>query len=269
MHNSPVSSVIVHEPKVLPVPFTDLPDLAAAKVGGLALVANDEFFAAKENLLSADTPVFITDKYTDRGKWMDGWESRRSRKPGYDWCIIQLGIPGQIKGFDVYTAFFRGNYPEHCSIEVCEADGNPDVDTLLSPETKWVEIVPTSRLIGDDHNYFAVSSSQRWTHVRLNIYPDGGVARFRVHGTALPDFSSLDEGQTIELSGIANGGQVLLCNDNFFSPKENLILPGKAANMGEGWETRRRREPGHDWVILKLGAAGQIRQIEIDTAHFK
>ncbi len=269
MHNDYNQTVLVHEPKVAPVAFTEYPDLAAAKVGGVALVANDEFFAGKENLLRSETPVFITDKYTDRGKWMDGWETRRSRQPGYDWCIIQLGIPGRIHGFDVYNAWFRGNYPEHCSIEVCELDGNPDMDTLLSSSVRWVELVPKSRLVGDDHNYFGIDSSQRWTHVRLNIYPDGGVARFRVHGTAMPDFASQPEDQLIELSGIANGGRVLMCNDSFFSPKENLILPGRAANMGEGWETRRRRDPGHDWVIMRLGAAGQIRAIEIDTAHFK
>lgn len=269
MQETSMQTTLVHSSQIPAPAFTEYPDLAAAKVGGLALVCNDEFFAAKENLLRGETPIFITDKYTEYGKWMDGWETRRSRKPGYDWCIIQLGIPGQIHGFDVYTAFFKGNYPEHCSIEVCEVDGNPDVDTLLSSETQWVELVPKSTLRGDDHNYYEINNQQRWTHVRLNIYPDGGVARFRVYGQATPDFSELTEGQVIELSSIVNGGQVLLCNDMFFSPKENLILPTKAANMGQGWETRRRRDPGNDWVILRLGAAGFITAIEIDTAHFK
>lgn len=264
-----MQNAIVHTSNQTAPAFTESPDLAAAKVGGLVLVANDEFFAPKENLLRSEVPVFLPDEYTDRGKWMDGWETRRSRQPGYDWCILQLGIPGRIEGFDVYTAFFRGNYPEHCSIQVCEVEGPTDLDTLLSPATRWVELVPKTRLRGDDHNYFPVETSQRWTHVRLNIYPDGGVARFRVHGTAMPDFGQLAEDQAIELSSITQGGQVLLCNDHFFSPKENLILPTRAANMGEGWETRRRRDPGNDWVILRLGAAGQIHHIEIDTAHFK
>lgn len=264
-----MQNAITHSSSMTAPAFTELPDLAAAKVGGLVLVANDEFFAPKENLLRSETPIFLPDEYTDRGKWMDGWETRRSRVPGYDWCVIQLGIPGRIHGFDVYNAFFRGNYPEHCSIEACEVEGPTDLDTLLSPATRWVELVPKRSLRGDDHNYFEVETSQRWTHVRLNIYPDGGVARFRVHGTAMPDFAQLGADQPIELSSISNGGQVLLCNDNFFSPKENLILPTRAANMGQGWETRRRREPGHDWVILRLGVAGQIHHIEIDTAHFK
>jgi len=249
--------------------FTQFTDLVAEKVGGLALFANDEFFAAKENLLKEAEPVFIVDKYTEQGKWMDGWESRRSRQPGYDWCVLQLGIPGVIHGFDVWTAHFRGNYPEHCSIEACVVDGSPDVAELLSPKTRWVELVPRSRLQGDSHNYFAADHPRRWTHIRLNIYPDGGVARFRVYGHASPDWSELGEQDVIELSAIQNGGEVILCNDMFFSPKENLILPTKAANMGEGWETRRRRYPGHDWAIIRLGATGQIRSIEVDTAHFK
>lgn len=249
--------------------FVHLIDLAAEKVGGQALFANDEFFAAKENLLKEAQPVFMADKYTEQGKWMDGWESRRSRQPGHDWCLIKLGIPGVIHGFDVWTAHFKGNYPEHCSLEACVAEGNPDVTELLSDKTRWVELVPHSRLQGDSHNYFSTHSLLRWTHIRLNIYPDGGVARLRVYGKACPDWSHLDENDVIELSSLHNGGEVLLCNDMFFSPKENLILPTTAAHMGEGWETRRRREPGHDWAIVRLGATGKISSIEVDTAHFK
>lgn len=247
--------------------FTDLTDLAAEKVGGLTLLANDEFFAAKENLLKASTPVFIAEKFTDLGKWMDGWETRRNRKPGYDWCIIQLGIPGIIAGVDVWTAHFKGNYPEHCSIEACEVSGTVDLDTLLAAD--WQEILSKKNLQGDFHNLFDISSQRRWTHLRLNIFPDGGVARFRVYGSAVPDWSTLERDQPIELSSLNNGGRVLLTNDNFFSPKENLILPTQAANMGEGWETRRRREPGYDWVMLQLGVTGKIQHIEVDTAHFK
>lgn len=254
----------------MPTDFTQYPDLAAEKAGGLALIANDEFFAGKENLLKAADPIFLPHEYTEQGKWMDGWETRRSRQAGYDWCIIQLGIPGVIHGFDVWTAFFRGNYPEHCAIEACALDNNPSVEDLLSPSTRWVELVSKSPLQGDSHNLFAVNSAQRWTHLRLNIFPDGGVARLRVHGEAAPDWQALGaSGQPVELSGLQNGGRVLLCNDHFFSPKENLILPTQAANMGEGWETRRRREPGNDWLILRLGAPGQIQKIEIDTAFFK
>ncbi|MBF2054709.1 MAG: allantoicase [Candidatus Sericytochromatia bacterium] len=249
--------------------FVHLVDLAAEKVGGQALFANDEFFAEKENLLKEAQPVFIADKYTDRGKWMDGWESRRSRQSGHDWCLIKLGIPGVIHGFDVWTAHFKGNYPEHCALEACVAEDSATAEELLSDQTRWVTLVPHSRLQGDSHNYFSCNSTQRWTHLRLNIYPDGGVARLRVYGKASPDWSHLGENDVIELSALHSGGEVLLCNDMFFSPKENLILPTKAAHMGEGWETRRRREPGHDWAIVRLGATGKISAIEVDTAHFK
>jgi len=247
--------------------FTQFPDLASEQVGGVALFANDEFFAEKENLLKPGRGVFIHDKYTDRGKWMDGWETRRSRVPGYDWCLLKLGIPGIIHGFDVDTNFFLGNYPEHCSIDACALEGDPSVDELQA--AKWVELVPKSRLQGGSRNFFANQSRERWTHLRLNIYPDGGVARFRVHGEAAPDWSQFGDDALIDLAGIQNGGQVLICNDMFFSPKDNLILPRRAAHMGEGWETRRRREPGNDWLILRLGAPGYLREIEIDTAHFK
>lgn len=247
--------------------FTALPDLAAEQVGGVALFANDEFFAEKENLLKPGRGVFIPDKYTDRGKWMDGWETRRSRVPGYDWCLIKLGIPGLIHGFDVDTNHFLGNYPEHCSIDACALPGDPSVDELLA--ARWTELIPKSRLQGGSRNFFGCENRERWTHVRLNIYPDGGVARFRVHGKAAPDWSQLPEDALIDLAGIQNGGQVLICNDMFFSSKDNLILPRRAAHMGEGWETRRRREPGHDWLILRLGAPGYLHEIEIDTAHFK
>ncbi len=249
--------------------FTQYPDLASEKVGGIALIANDEFFAEKENLLKAAEPVFIADKYTDRGKWMDGWESRRSREPGYDWCIVQLGIPGIIHGVDIWTAHFTGNYPEHASLEACYVEGNPDIDTLLAMDTHWEPILGKETLQGGSHNLFAIASSARWTHVRLNIFPDGGVARLKVYGEAAPDFSHCPREEPIELSSIRYGGQVLLCNDMFFSPKENLILPTKAAHMGEGWETRRRRAPGHDWVILQLATPGTLTSIEVDTAHFK
>ncbi len=249
--------------------FTQYPDLASEKVGGVALIANDEFFAEKENLLKASEPIFIVDKYTDRGKWMDGWESRRSREPGYDWCIIQLGIPGVIHGVDIWTAHFTGNYPEHASLEACHVEGNPDIDTLLAMDTHWEPILAKETLQGGSHNPFAIANMEHWTHVRLNIFPDGGVARLKVYGEAAPDFSQFPKDEPIELSSIRHGGQVLLCNDMFFSPKENLILPTKAAHMGEGWETRRRRAPGNDWVILQLATPGTLSSIEVDTAHFK
>ena len=250
--------------------FTELIDLAAERLGGAVLFANDEFFAPKENLLKASTPIFIEGKYTDLGKWMDGWESRRRRTPGFDWCIVRLGLPGIVRGVVVDTSYFKGNYPEQCSIDACSIDGQPDVAELISEVPDWIEILPVSQLKGDSQNPFAIENNQRLTHLRFKIYPDGGVARLRVYGEVVPDWLRLKQiGGEIDLAAVENGGLVLSCSDMFFGHRHNLIMPGRAVNMSDGWETKRRRGPGYDWVIIKLGAAGNIRRLEIDTSYFK
>ena len=250
--------------------FTELVDLAAEKLGGAVLYANDDFFAPKENLLKAATPIFIEDKYTDLGKWMDGWESRRRRTPGFDWCLIRLGLPGIIRGVVVDTSFFRGNYPEHCSLEACALDGLPTTEELLGESIQWTQILPQLPLSGDTKNPFAIESGQRFTHLRLKIYPDGGVARLRVYGEVVPDWDRIQRlGGDVDLAAVENGGMVLACSDMFFGHRHNLIMPGRAANMSDGWETKRRRGPGHDWTIIKLGRRGHIRRLEVDTAWFK
>ncbi|HZE72157.1 MAG TPA: allantoicase [Pyrinomonadaceae bacterium] len=250
--------------------FTDLVDLAAERLGGAVLVANDEFFAPKENLLKAAAPIFVEGKYTDLGKWMDGWETRRKRTPGYDWCIVRLGLPGIIRGVVVDTSFFRGNFPEQCSIEACTIDGQPTVDQLTSETTQWTEILTRLPLQGDSQNPFPIQSEQRFTHLRFNIYPDGGVARLRVFGEVVPDWSILKRpGREIDLAAVENGGLVLSCSDMFFGHRHNLIMPGRAINMSDGWETKRRRGPGHDWVIIRLGTPGHIERLEVDTSYFK
>jgi allantoicase len=250
--------------------FTDLIDLAAERLGGAMLVANDEFFAPKENLLKTSAPIFVEDKYTDLGKWMDGWETRRKRTPGHDWCIVRLGLPGVIRGVVVDTSYFRGNYPEQCSLEACTVDGHPTVDQLTNEATSWTEILTRLPLEGDTQNPFTIKSEQRFTHLRFNIYPDGGVARLRVYGEVVPDWSNLKRpGREIDLAAVENGGLVLSCSDMFFGHRHNLIMPGRPVNMSDGWETRRRRGPGHDWVIVKLGTPGHIERLEVDTSHFK
>lgn len=238
--------------------FAGFIDLAAEKIGGRALSCSDEFFAEKENLLKEGRGVFIADKFTERGKWMDGWETRRKRTPGYDWCILQLGLPGVIHGLDIDTNHFLGNNPAFASVEAAPGADGP-----------WTEILPRSPLNPGAQNLFAVANRQPWTHLRLNIYPDGGVARFRVYGQAHKDWSAVKPGEVIDLAAIANGGRSVACSDMFFSSMHNLIMPGRAANMGDGWETKRRRGPGYDWVIVKLGRPGLLREIEVDTNHFK
>ena len=252
--------------------FTELIDLASEKLGGAVLYANDDFFAPKENLLKPNAPIFIEGKYTDLGKWMDGWESRRRRSPRldekFDWCIIRLGLAGIIHGVVVDTSFFRGNFPSHCSIEVCALDGQPDVEQLLSAE--WTEILPHSELQGDSHNHFEINYAQRVTHLRLKIYPDGGVARLRVFGEVLPDWETLRaRNSEIDLAAAEHGGTVLKASDMFFGHRHNLIMPGRAQDMSDGWESKRRRGEGYDWCVIKLGTSGTIKRVEVDTLWFK
>jgi len=250
--------------------FTQLIDLAAARVGGKALLANDEFFAGKSNLLLAKKPVFIEYKFTERGKWMDGWETRRRRTPGHDWCLIKLGLRGVIRGFDVDTSFFTGNYPESCSIDAADVRGKTTPAALLKDPSAWTNILPRSTLQGNSQNLFPSRSLGLWTHVRLNIFPDGGVARLRIHGDVVPDWDRLKASKKlIDLAAVENGGTAIAQSDMHYGRATNMLMPGRAPNMGDGWETKRRRGPGHDWCVIKLGAPGLIEKIEIDTNHFK
>jgi allantoicase len=252
--------------------FTQLADLASARLGGRAIDANDEFFAPKENLLKEAKPVFIEGKFTARGKWMDGWETRRRRTPGHDWCVVRLGLPGIIRGVVVDTSFFKGNYPERFWLEGCDLGGRPPYKNerkrLKAAETRWIEVIPETKLQGDAQNSVSVNNEGRFTHLRLNIYPDGGVARLRVHSEVVPDKKKVSRVE-IDLVAIENGGSVIASSDEFFGAPRNLLMPGRAKNMGDGWETKRRRGPGHDWAVVKLGVPGIIRRIEVDTAHFK
>jgi allantoicase len=248
--------------------FVSLPDLAVEDLGGAAVACNDEFFAEKDNLLRAHPAEWREGVYTDRGKWMDGWETRRRRERGFDWCVIRLGLPGVIKGVVVDTAFFRGNYPESCSIEAAEIHGALDLGALAT--AAWTEILPRAPLSGNTQNRFPIDSDRRFTHVRLNIFPDGGVARLRVHGLVVPDWSKLRAiGGVIDLAALEHGAWVESCSDMFFGSRGNLIKPGPSRSMADGWETRRRRGPGNDWAIVHLAAPGTIERVELDTRHFK
>jgi allantoicase len=249
--------------------FEWLIDLAAERLGGRALACSDEFFAPKENLLKPGRGIFIPDKYTENGKWMDGWESRRKRTPGHDWCVIQLGLPGVIRGIDVDTNHFLGNAPATVSMEGIRGDGFTSAETMIECG-EWVEVLPRSPVQPGSQNLFAVTASQALTHVRLNIFPDGGVARFRVYGDVVPDWPRIqDEHRVIDLAAVEHGGLVVAASDSFFSDRRNLILPGDSTHMGDGWETKRRRGPGHDWAIVRLGRPGRIQRAVIDTTHYK
>jgi allantoicase len=241
-------------------------DLALESNGGRTLLASDDFFAPKENLLKPGRGVFIEDKYTDHGKWMDGWESRRKRTEGNDWCILRLGVPGIISDVDIDTHHFVGNFPSHASVEACTMPEYSELDKIIETG-KWIQILPKVELQGNSQNKFDISSDQSFTHLRLHIYPDGGVARFRVYGN--PDYANENENKLIDFALADNGGEMISCSNMHFSHMGNIIKPTTGIDMSDGWETKRRRGPGYDWSILKLGSPCNIERVIVDTLHFK
>jgi allantoicase len=248
--------------------FTDLPDLASERFGTVAVVANDEFFAPKERLIKSAPPEWREGAYDEHGKWMDGWETRRRRTPGYDWLIIRLGLAGVVRGVVIDTSFFTGNYPPHASIDACDVPGTPSADTLTSSATTWRPLLDKVELQGNAKNDFIVDDgARRVTHLRLNIFPDGGVARLRVHGDVVPDERVF--AGAADLAAMENGGFVVACSDMHYGHRQNLILPGRSTHMGDGWETKRRRGSGNDWTIVRLARRGTIERVELDTDHYK
>ena len=237
-------------------------NLAQPRLGAEVTYATDDFFADKARLIDPAEPVFVPDRYDEHGKWMDGWESRRKRTGGHDWCVVRLGVPGLVAGFEIDTRHFTGNYPPGAEIEVCRSEA-------AVPDDGWTAVTPRLALKGDDRVYVPVEHDAPVTHARLNIFPDGGVARLRVWGRVVKDWSTVGADERVDFLAMENGGRGIIANDEHYGAIENLTAPGRGANMGDGWETRRRRETGHDWAVLELGASGRIEEVVIDTAHFK
>lgn len=256
--------------------FTGLLDLASASIGGEALATSDDFFAAASGLIAPGPAVFVPGKYTERGKWMDGWESRRKRGPGHDYCLLRLGVPGEVLAFDIDTQHFIGNHPAFASVDGLLADADLAAPDLLAQT--FHELLPQSPLLPGSQNLFVAAHVGVVSHLRLNIFPDGGVARFRAYGRVSPSWRAPRFDQEtarhvpagcFDLAALENGALALASSDAHFGGMNNLLLPGRAQDMGSGWETRRRRGPGHDWVLIRLGGRGTPRAIEVDTAHFK
>jgi allantoicase len=239
-------------------------NLAQPRLGAEVVFATDDFFADKARLIDPAEPVFIPGKYDENGKWMDGWESRRKRVPGHDWCVVRLGVPGLVAGFEIDTRHFTGNYPPFAEVEVCRSD-----ETVPGDEAGWTGVTERLVLRGDHRVYFPINHDEPVTHVRLHIFPDGGVARLRVWGRVAKDWARVGSDERLDLLAMEYGGRGIIANDEHYGSVENLTAPGRGVNMGDGWETRRRREPGHDWAVLELGAAGRIEEVVVDTAHFK
>lgn len=238
-------------------------NMADARLGAVVQSASDEFFAPAERMLQAGEPEWRAGVYDAHGKWMDGWETRRRRGQGFDHCIVHLAAPCTLALLEIDTRYFTGNFPPFASVQGCRITGQPEQATV------WTELLPRVALQGDHRNFFEPASNGIWTHLKLNIHPDGGVARLRAYGSVHRDWTSAAVGADVDLAAALNGGRALACSDEHYGSMRNLLLPGRGASMADGWETRRRREPGHDWVILRLGVSGRVRAVEIDTAHFK
>jgi allantoicase len=248
-------------------------DLLQPRLGAEVEWASDEFFGQRERLIRPEAPVWREGVYDDHGKWMDGWETRRRRDGGHDSCVIRLCARSVVHGVDVDTTFFNGNQPVAATIEAWDgvglAHGGSGWGGSPPPDAKWWVLLPESPLGPSAHHRLETVSDRPCTHLRLHIFPDGGVARLRAYGEVVPDWSRIDTKEILDLVAFENGGQALCCNDQHFGSMHNLLLPGRGEDMGDGWETRRRRGPGHDFVILRLGRPGTIERVEIDTAHFK
>jgi allantoicase len=238
-------------------------NLADPRLGAQAVLSSDDFFAPMARMLAPEPAVFIPGKYDDNGKWMDGWESRRKRVTGHDFCVVKLGVAGELMGVDIDTSHFTGNFPPAASIDACRSDAD-----IPHSDTQWTEVLPAVALNGNAHHFCAIEAATGavYTHVRLNIYPDGGVARLRVFGRPRCDLAPNAE---FNLASAMHGARIVAANNQHYGLASNLLLPTRAANMSEGWETRRRREPGCDWCIVELAVPGEISKIDVDTAHFK
>ncbi|MDX2010670.1 MAG: allantoicase [Myxococcaceae bacterium] len=249
--------------------FAHLVDLSADALGTFVLFATDDYFAEKENLLKPGAPEWREGAYTDKGKWMDGWESQRRRTEGHDWAVLRLGASGRVHGALVDTTHFKGNAPQEVALEGLEAPLTATAEALEAA-TGWFEVLPRQPVKPDFPNVLrAKAVSARVTHVRLRIFPDGGVARLRVYGEVVAEPRTFWRRGSVDLAAVENGGTIAAVSDMFFGPPSNLLLPGRGVNMGDGWETKRRRTPGSDWCVIKLARRGVVERLELDTHYFK
>ena len=240
-----------------------LVNLASPKMGTKILAFSDDFFGEVTRMLNDKDPIFIEDKYDNHGKWMDGWESKRRRDGGNDWAIIKLGSAGIISKIEIDTSYFTGNFPPFFSLEGIYSETEPDKDS------NWTTLIDKTSLIGDCKNNFELNLKETLNFIRLQIFPDGGVARIRLFGEVKYNWKQFNSDEIIELSSLKLGGSILAYNNAHYGDVSALLSDGRGKTMGDGWETRRRREPGNDWIIIKLAQKGNIEKIEIDTAHFK
>ena len=259
-------------------------NLASERLGAEILGCNDEFFAPASNLLKNEEPIWIEDKYTERGKWMDGWETQRlgtSRRGGFDWAIVHLGVRGVITGFSFDTKHFTGNFAPYVAVDGYNLDTwhisegvrerrTEQAIMVLSKKTEWVEILPKQPLGPSNQFHFPIDNQNQWTHVRVRIFPDGGIARLKVHGKVKPDWNQVPKENIIDLAAVENGGEVVDWSDEHFGKARNVLMPGFGVGMFDGWETARNRREGHvnEWLISKMASPGSVFAVELDTSYF-
>ena len=237
-------------------------DLAQSRLGSKIVYKTDEFFAPAKRIISPWPPVFKEGVFDKNGKWMDGWETRRKRKKGNDYLILKLGKTGRIYKVDIDTSYFSGNHPSKVSLEACYSKKE-----LPDKNSKWITILKKTTTKANSHHFFKIKNKSIFSHVRLNIFPDGGVARLRIYGSM--DIKKKFGKKTFNLTSVLNGATPIVCNNEHFGRAENILAPGIGKNMGDGWETRRSRGKNVDWLIIKCAAPGKIKNIQIDTHHFK
>lgn len=245
--------------------LSTLTELSSVALGGRIVSVSDEFFAEAENLIKVEPAPSLKGQFGPKGALFSGWESRR-HNPAFDWCIIKLGARGFIEGFDIDTSWFNGNEAPEVSVD---ALSSTEAEPPQQDDTRWVTILPRLPLGPHSRHLFKIpAKGESFNYVKLNMYPDGGIARFRVYGLVKTIFDSPTE--LMDLASVFSGARVVFTSDQHFGVGSNLLLPGRGKDMGDGWETKRSRTPGHhDYVIVKLGHPGYLEHAEVDTAHFK
>ncbi|KAF8924090.1 galactose-binding domain-like protein [Dissophora ornata] len=238
-------------------------ELASVAKGGKVLKTSDEFFGEGSQLIKEEDAIEDKNRETAHGFWKDGWETRRHNKKTHHSATIQLACQATIAGFDIDTSFFDGSHPAYASVEACL------IVEGAENKNEWQEILPKVPLSGNSHHFFGINGTDdAFTHVRLNMYPDGGIARFRVFGKVSPIYP--DEKKTFDLASLSSGGRIIKTSEYHYGNPYNILLPTASLNTRYGWQTPRSHVEGHhDWVEIKLGATGILEWIEVDTTHFR
>jgi allantoicase len=247
-------------------------DLISAPLGSKILSFSDEYFAAAENLITPTPPVRKPGVFVHTGAWYDGWETRRHNTEPADWVVLRLGTAsGKVAGIEIDTAHFNGNHAPEIVVEGAFVTDEKEEEEVKKPGYSGWETILAKQECGPSqrHGWLLDNITEKaYTHVRLLMFPDGGIARFRLYGVAVPVFPQ-DTSAVFELSATVMGGVATSCSDQHFGTKDNLLLPGRGKDMGDGWETKRTRGEHVDWTIVRLGAKGEIDSIVVDTAHFR